>query len=446
MMSVIATIHQPNIELFLHFDNIYVLSIGGKNIYCGRPQDLGQHLLDLNTDSHQIDYPIEEILKIGSNSLDENINKLSKINSKTKELVLNRKEEVFETNNGVKRRTKRFSPSDFCHLLIRNIICSYVYEWKSLVMQIILYILLAFNLSILYKREISLVDGCVNKKMFFYDNFCEDSEESLRKESQLKQNIQYNLSFITGTSFIQIIITTMTFSSKVNVFLNEHRNCKLDHNLPYDRIDLEQLFFKGWYSTGAYFWSKSLVDSIPILFALMIFSHLINYYSSIDMYFTYLYCLSLTVLCAQSFGHLSGIIFSDNTTVAVFVSVAFYLVSSNLSNIFIPLNDFHYVFKAISNLSFLKHSINCILLKIYGFGRCSDKQFSLILYKYDISEDIFTESLLNLIFILILLKFLTLYILILKTNAFSSKERTKQGQIDECPSSADNYLSKTEIC
>ena len=133
----------------------------------------------------------------------------------------------------------------------------------------------------------------------------------------------------------------------------------------------------------------------PILFALMIFSHLINYYSSIDMYFTYLYCLSLTVLCAQSFGHLSGIIFSDNTTVAVFVSVAFYLVSSNLSNIFIPLNDFHYVFKAISNLSFLKHSINCILLKIYGFGRCSEDQFSLILYKYNISDDIYTESLLN---------------------------------------------------
>ena len=197
------------------------------------PQDLAQHLFDSKPDSHQIQYPIEEILKIGSNSLDENINKLFKINSKTKELVLNRKEEVFETINGLKRRTKRFSPSDFWHLMVRNIVCSYVYEWKSLVMQIILYILLAFNLSVLYKREISQVDGCADKEMFMSSNFCDDTEESLREESQLKQNIQYNLSFITGTSFIQIIITTMTFSSKVNVFLNEHRNCKLDHYLRY---------------------------------------------------------------------------------------------------------------------------------------------------------------------------------------------------------------------
>ena len=156
--------------------------------------------------------------------------------------------------------------------------------------------------------------------------------------------------------------------------------------------------------------------------ALIIFSHIINFYDSIAMYFVYLYCLSLTVLCAQSFGHLSGIVLTRNPTLAVFLSVALYLVSSNLSNIFIPIDDFHFVFKTISNLSFLKHSINCILIMIYGFSRCSDQQFSIILYKYNLSDDQFYENLLNLIFILVFLRLLNLFVLVLKTNGFYHKK------------------------
>ena len=190
MMSVIATIHQPNNQLFQKFDSIYVLAKGGIHIYSGKPQDLEQHLIDSNIANAQLQYPIEDILRIGSNISNQDLIQLSKINSEAKDYVFSREEEILMSGNGLKQKTKRFSPKDFWYLLVRNMICCYVYEWKSLLTQIILYLLLGISLSILYKREISLIDGCVDKNQFMTTFSCNDTEDSLHEVSQLKQNIQ----------------------------------------------------------------------------------------------------------------------------------------------------------------------------------------------------------------------------------------------------------------
>lgn len=227
-MSIISSIHQPNSNLFHQFDNVYVLSRGGYHIYSGPPHDLCRHLTDCDIDISNSN-PIEALLRIASNSYEEDndVKQLSKINDDIKPGILQRcANEAIISENAVKHRIKKFSFRDFWNLLKRNMICSYVFEWKSIAMQIVLYLLLAINLSFLYNRNIALVDGCADKKIFILGHECNDTEESLREESRLKQNIQYNISFITGTSFIQIIITTLTFTSRVNIFMNEHRNGK----------------------------------------------------------------------------------------------------------------------------------------------------------------------------------------------------------------------------
>src|SRR4051812_16514761 len=45
-ICVITSIHQPNSELLMLFDKLYVLSKGGHNIYSGRPLALPQYLYD----------------------------------------------------------------------------------------------------------------------------------------------------------------------------------------------------------------------------------------------------------------------------------------------------------------------------------------------------------------------------------------------------------------
>ena len=234
-MLIIVSIHQPNNDLFHQFDNVYVLSKDGHHIYSGPPHDLVHHLRRSEIDCSQ-SYPIETLLRIASNSYekDNDVKRLSKINNIAKDEILRTcLEEAIVSNGIVKQHVKKFSFKDFWNLMIRNMICSYIYEWKSILMQMILYLLLAINLSNLYNKDIALIDGCVDKKLFMLGQSCNDTEDSLIEESKLKQNIQYNISFLTGTSFIQIIITTLTFTSKVNIFLNEHRNGKIYENYNY---------------------------------------------------------------------------------------------------------------------------------------------------------------------------------------------------------------------
>ncbi|XP_054152479.1 ATP-binding cassette sub-family G member 1-like [Oppia nitens] len=302
-MSVITTIHQPNSDLLELFDKVYVLSRSGTNIFSGRPQDI-HHFLNANDSSYQQNlHPIEHMLMLASVDHENScLKKLSQTNNlSTKEGLISRcNVQTIESTKDMFFRSKRFYLSDLWHLTVRNMLCSYVYEWKSICFQIVLYLGLAIGLSTLYNRRMILADGCVDDNIFTYGMNCTETEESLNDESLLKRNLQYHMSFLMGSSFIQIILTTMTFSSKVNIFFNEHRN--------------------GWYSTGAYYISKSVIDFLPLLISMLMFSYIINYYDSKRMYFVYLYTLLFVVLCSQSFGHISGIIFSNNQSMMSFTT------------------------------------------------------------------------------------------------------------------------------
>ena len=56
-ISLIVSIHQPNVEILEIFDNLYVLSKGGVNVYSGPPQSLPQQMNECH-----IDYNDNEIL------------------------------------------------------------------------------------------------------------------------------------------------------------------------------------------------------------------------------------------------------------------------------------------------------------------------------------------------------------------------------------------------
>jgi hypothetical protein len=63
-------------------------------------------------------------------------------------------------------KTKNFKPLDLWYLLLRTMfICeqltySYVFQWKSLLIQIILYIMLPLILTTIFNPNIGIPDGC----------------------------------------------------------------------------------------------------------------------------------------------------------------------------------------------------------------------------------------------------------------------------------------------
>jgi ABC-type multidrug transport system ATPase subunit len=76
-MSIITSIHQPNNDLFMMFNNIYVLAKGGICVYSDLPQDLKTHLSECDIICNEFQVPIEVLLKVSSEGInDKNVKKI----------------------------------------------------------------------------------------------------------------------------------------------------------------------------------------------------------------------------------------------------------------------------------------------------------------------------------------------------------------------------------
>ena len=63
-ISIIVSIHQPNIEVLDTFDSLYVLSKGGVNVYWGGTKELARHMIECGIDIKANDFAIESLLKL----------------------------------------------------------------------------------------------------------------------------------------------------------------------------------------------------------------------------------------------------------------------------------------------------------------------------------------------------------------------------------------------
>jgi hypothetical protein len=81
----------------------------------------------------------------------------------------------------------------------------------------------------------------------------------------------------------------------------------------------------GWYSTGSYFWTKSIVDIILLAIIMTFFFWIINFEESMSVYLKYLYILILRILCSQSLGQIVGIVFNKKDNMALFSTVFIYV-------------------------------------------------------------------------------------------------------------------------
>jgi hypothetical protein len=209
----------------MKFNKLYVLAKGGICVFSGRPQDLKSHLNKCDIICTQFQHPIEVLLKYTCNGIQDNrVLKLNDISSQEKQLILKRcNEETKLFPDGLIIRSKRFKLIDFWFLLLRTMTYTYRYFWKFLLIQFVFYIVLGHSLKIFFKADIDKPSGCIS----FEEDFnatCNKTIEKLEEEELLSQNIKYNTFVVTIVIFIEMICTSTTFPSEVNLFLHEHRN------------------------------------------------------------------------------------------------------------------------------------------------------------------------------------------------------------------------------
>ena len=175
---------------------------------------------------------------------------------------------------------------------------------------------------------------------------------------------------------------------------------------------------------------KMLIEFLPLIPALTIFTYLIDIYEPIHpgMFYWLLFYSLMGALAAQAFGHLVAII-SLGKFVALIISIpAIEVISLLISNMGTPIRRLHYIFQFLSNFAPTRFTIEAILLLQYGFDRCRRKEVQKILLKFKMEENehefhgtFFYYTIIMLIFNIIIYRVIALLLLLAKTNRYENR-------------------------
>ncbi|XP_054159025.1 ABC transporter G family member 6-like [Oppia nitens] len=413
-ICAIASIHQPSNEILMLFDKLYVMAAGGQVVYADRPGDqLKQTLAEVEADCQPQQLPIETLLGhccLGRPGDDQVVKRLTSRTraSERKQIDARSTGELMLTGDGIRLQSKRFLLADLRVLIARNLNYLFAYHWMFLAMELTVYLIVALILRLVFSPDIALANGCANWETDDLNNTCAKTERQLRDEDRVMDNTKYLLFVTILTMVYNIILTTFNYSADFIIFFNEHRN--------------------GWYSAGTYYWAHTVVEIIPSIIIIIVFSMAVNIYSSVNsnMVVALVVYLLLGGLTIQSVGHIVGLTFMGHHRVAVFTSVAVFILYILFCNFFIPLTELHYSIRTISNLNPLKLTFESLIIHFYGFDRClTGQQFSYILYMFDLDDPDYYFNTNMLVVLFLVLRSATMVILLLTVHPMLN---TRRGQ------------------
>ena len=162
-----------------------------------------------------------------------------------------------------------------------------------------------------------------------------------------------------------------------------------------------------------------------MIIILLIYSYILDIYTP-SMFVSYLIFLTIGSFNVQAMGQTIGIINSNSQRMAVFVSIGFFLTLFVFSNYVIKAKELHYILQTICKINPVKLVMECIMIAMYGFDRCADREFSLPLYIFDIDDNDYYENFRILIVQFVIFRFVPMLALLLKVNSVNSSKELEQ--------------------
>ena len=187
-------------------------------------------------------------------------------------------------------------------------------------------------------------------------------------------------------------------------------------------LKLTYLQITGWYSTGSYFWAKTVVE-LPLCLLITFFYCLLIYIQSnqINELFRQLGFLSVLIagsLIAQGNGFAVGTAANTNDKLAISLAVGSYLYMVLLCGFFAPIDELPKGIRWICHLAYVKQSYEMIIYILYGFQRCPEGQVALTLLMTDTdNQDQFWINAVILVFQVIFFRLVALFIMLFKANS-----------------------------
>jgi len=207
------------------FDKLYVLAKGGICVFSGCPQDLKSHLEENDLICNKTQVPIEVLLKHSSNGSKDNYAiSLAEKASNEKFSILSRcEDETCLFPDGIQFKSKKFKLIDLWILFLRTMTYTYRFFWKLLLLFMFSYLIFGYYLTVFFRNDIGNPSGCISFEEDF-NSTCNKSLAKIEEEALLSQNLSYTAIVISLVFNLQVIATTMTFTSEFKIFYNEHRN------------------------------------------------------------------------------------------------------------------------------------------------------------------------------------------------------------------------------
>lgn len=354
--AIIATIHQPNYEIFSLFTSLYVLSRSGQNIYFGPPLEIVNHFRRFNVPFLEQNNPAEVAIRVASKEYGGKVmGMMSKDQFDKNSFTIGKEMKTLEMRKIREKSEKVKKP------LLYHTIMVTIRNWKQLTRRPLelsnraaVAILISLSLAFMYNYPIGEEDGCLTKSPINATNLTAGRDEYIEKMGRIVDCYMIVMMVIL-TVMMQSMISGVLFAPKEAVII-----LKEIHN--------------NWYKTSAYFTSKLIVDvPLNILTILIVTGIIYPLTSQIPVWWrfaSYVGILYVTAELVHSLSMVVGTVTGDDMVSGVMLTFALSFPAFLFSGAIVRYENLPVAFKFAADTSFMRYAFESILLVMYGFGRC----------------------------------------------------------------------------
>ncbi|XP_046920577.2 uncharacterized protein LOC124500536 [Dermatophagoides farinae] len=404
-ITLVVAIHQPNTDILMMFDHVYLLARGGVCIYSGTPDRIHQHVRLVGASS--VDFPIEEMMRYSClNHRDQQVKRLVQA---TNEAITNDEKTLFDNTQlvpeGLSVNRTRFSLNSIGILLQRQYHFYRNYLWTVLLFFYAVSLVVSLNYRLLLNPKIAERDGCIS----FDEDFIETCNRSKEEKVELILNYRYSYYIYSVMIFYPISISALLYYFELKYMINEHRN--------------------GWYSTGIVYlvrWSSHVIIILPIVF---LHYYITDIYDPIrpGMFYSLMFVCILAAIASQGLGYICGILFGFNLTYLCISLPSLFLIS--IMVILSPYSKSLTIYQPFIRFNPIRYLTEASVMLQYGFGRCGPREIQVILYKLGIKHDeYYYECILRIIINIIIYHSIAFALLYYQRKDFNLRRRTEKIQ------------------
>ena len=362
--AVICAIHQPSIEVFNLFDQVYVLAEGGKNIFSGHPSKVPEMLAQNDVMLSATANPADFLLMLCQSK--------KEIETMTCDIERSEDEDVVKVSTAKKETDESYSSLNFfptVGLLLQRQIKMVRYNPWPIVIRSLFCIISTVCMNSMYDHVIGSHTGCYDEMFGLNDppsneslgvklvssNFEKTYYDSLRGLTQVMDNVGF---LLISTMFIVVVHSFMTLveiPAEIKIISKEVSN--------------------HWYSINAYISARISVTFVVIIFHISFYAwFMMTVTSQVLDTERYLLITASWILLAwisELTGFTIGVFFHTDLISAVLIQIVCMFPLFIFSGFFVKPDSIPSALKPLTWGSQLKHVFEAMIIIVYGKGRCT---------------------------------------------------------------------------